>query len=190
MANNTTKEYYNLKEVGMMKKLFIVTLVAAALLCSSAVAFGLNSPENKQGHGVFTVMYATEDYGPILGLEYGLTSRFAVLGEGSLGDAEFRKLELKYEISRNFGLVGGVYRTEFDDNPFIGVNAALPFSQKFRGILEADGIMNDGADVGYVLYEAGAKYYLAKGVNLRAGVRGSTAEDVENAFEIGVGFEF
>jgi hypothetical protein len=173
-----------------MKKLCIFILVVTALFSSSVAAFGLNSPENKGGHGVFTSMYATEDLGPIMGLEYGLTDKFAILGEASLGDAEYKKMELKYEIDRTFGLVGGVYSTDSDDNLFIGVNGAVPLTRKFIGILELDGVMVDGFDDMYALYEVGAKYYLNKSFNIRGGVRGTTEDGTSNAYELGIGIQF
>ena len=173
-----------------MKKLFFVMLVAIALLGFSIAAFGLNSPENKSGHGVFTSMYASEDVGPLVGLEYGLTDKFAVLGEASMGDAEFKKMELKYAIDRTLGIVGGFYSTNYDDHPFIGLNGALSFTPRFIGIFEADGVIVDGLNDVNILYEAGAKYYLNKSVSIRGGVRGSTEDDTQNALELGMGFQF
>ena len=170
-----------------MKKLIVVMLVVLALFSTSIVAFGLNSPSNSKGGGVITGMFATEDLGILLGLEYGLSDKFAVSGRIGLGDRDFSKLAVKYEVSPNFAIVGGVFDYGVDSEPYFGINGSVAFDRDFSGIIEAGVIMADDTEV---VYEAGIKYNVNKQIDIRGGVIGSTYKGDDTAFELGAGYKF
>lgn len=170
-----------------MKKLIVVMLVVLALFSTSIVAFGLNSPSNSKGGGVITGMFATEDIGFLLGIEYGLSEKFAVSGRFGFDDVDFTKLAVKYEVSPNFAIVGGVFDYGIDSEPYFGINGSVAFDRDFSGILEAGVIMADDTEV---VYEAGIKYNVNKQIDIRGGILGSTVEDSETAFELGAGYKF
>lgn len=170
-----------------MKKLLIALLVVSALFSTSVVAFGLNSPSNSKGGGVITGMFATEDLGILLGLEYGLSDKIAVSGRIGLDDKDFSKLVVKYEVSPNFAIVGGVFEYGIDSEPYFGINGSIAFDRDFSGILEAGVIMADDTEV---FYEAGIKYNVNKQIDIRCGVLGSTYKGDDTAFEVGVGYKF
>ena len=170
-----------------MKKLLVLMLVVIAVFSTSVVAFGLNSPSNTKGGGVITGMFATEDLGILLGLEYGLSDKFAVSGRVGLGDRDFSKLAVKYEVSHSFAIVGGVFDYGIDSEPYFGINGSVAFDRDFSGLLEAGVIMADDVEV---VYEAGIKYNVNKGIDIRAGIIGSTYDNSETAFELGAGYKF
>lgn len=85
-----------------MKKLLILMLVVLAVFSTSVVAFGLNSPSNSKGGGVITGMFATEDLGFLLGIEYGLSEKIAVSGRIGFDDVDLTKLAVKYQVSKKF----------------------------------------------------------------------------------------
>jgi len=170
-----------------MKKLFIILLLVSALFLTSAAALGLNSPSVSKGAGVITGMFATEDLGILVGLEYGLSEKFAVSGRVGLDDRDFTKLTIKYEVSPTFAVIGGVLDYGLDSEPYFGINGALAFDKDFTGILEAGVILADDTEV---VYEAGIKYNLNRQLDIRGGFIGSTYEGDETAFELGVGYKF
>lgn len=170
-----------------MKKLLIVLLVVSAVFSTSVVALGLNSPSVSKGGGVITGMFATEDLGLLLGIEYGLSQKFAVSGRVGLDDRDFTKLALKYEVSPSFAIVGGVFDFGADSEPYFGINGSLSFDRDFEGILEAGAILADDVEI---FYEAGIKYSINKQIDIRGGVIGTTFEDDETAFELGAGYKF
>jgi len=170
-----------------MKKLLVLMLVVIAVFSTSVVAFGLNSPSNTKGGGVITGMFATEDIGFLLGIEYGLSEKFAVSGRIGFDDLDFTKLVVKYEVSPNFAIVGGVFEFGIDSEPYFGINGSVAFDRDFSGLLEAGVIMADDVEV---VYEAGIKYNVNKGIDIRAGIIGSTYDNSETAFELGAGYKF
>lgn len=170
-----------------MKKLLIMMLVILAVFSTSVVALGLNSPSVSKGGGVITGMFATEDIGLLLGLEFGLSEKFAISGRVGLDDIEFSKLVLKYEVSPNFAILGGLFEYGLDNEPYFGINGSVSFDRDFSGIIEAGVIMADDIEM---VYEAGIKYNVNKEIDIRAGVLGSTYDWNETAFELGVGFKF
>lgn len=170
-----------------MKKLLIIALVISAMFSTSVVALGLNSPSVSKGGGVITGMFATEDIGLLLGIEYGLSQKFAVSGRVGLDDRDFTKLAVKYEVSPTFAIVGGVFDYGSDSDPYFGINGSLSFDRDFEGILEAGAILADDIEI---FYEAGIKYNVNKQIDIRAGVIGTTYEGDESAFELGAGFKF
>lgn len=170
-----------------MKKLMVLILTIFALFCFSAASFGLNSPGIAEGDGVITGMAATDDLGLITGFEYGISPKFAVLGNISLGDNDFTKLAVKYHVSKTGSIVGGVYDSYSSSDPFVGFNGSLNLDRKISGILEADVVMNDDL---YVVYEIGLIYDLEKTIDIRAGFLGSTHKNSDTAFELGVGYKF
>jgi len=170
-----------------MKKVLIVLLVVSAVFSTSIAALGLNSPSVAKGGGVITGMFATEDVGLLLGLEYGISPQFAISGRVGLDDFDFSKLALKYEVSPNFAILGGVYEYGLDKEPYFGINGSVAFDRDISGILEAGVIMGDDVEV---VYEAGIKYNINREVDIRLGVLGSTYDWDESAFELGVGFKF
>ncbi len=172
-----------------MKKMFIVLFVVSALFSTSLVAFGLNSPSVSKGGGVITGMFVTEDIGLLLGLEYGLSEKFAVSGRVGLDDDfDYTKLAVKYEVSPTFAILGGIieYGSE-DSDPYFGINGAISFDRDFMGILEVGVILSDDPEG---VYEAGIKYKLNKQIDIRGGVLGSTYDGSETAFELGAGYSF
>lgn len=173
-----------------MKKLLIVVLALAAIFSTSLTAFGLNSPAISKGGGVITGMFATEDIGLLLGLEYGLSEKFAVSGRVGLDDKfDYAKFLVKYEVSPTFALLGGVIKYGIDESdPYFGINGSLSFDRDFMGILEAGIVLTD--DDPEVIYEAGIKYKLNKQLDIRGGIIGSTHKGSETAFELGAGFSF
>lgn len=170
-----------------MKKLIVVMLVVLALFSTSIVAFGLNSPSNSKGGGVITGMFATEDIGFLLGIEYGLSNKFAVSGRIGFDDVDFTKLAVKYKVSPNFAIVGGVFDYGTDSDPYFGINGSVAFDRDFLGIIEAGVIMADDTEV---IYEAGIKYNINKQIDIRGGIIGTTYENSETAFELGAGYKF
>lgn len=170
-----------------MKKLLILMLVVLAVFSTSVVAFGLNSPSNSKGGGVITGMFATEDLGFLLGIEYGLSEKIAVSGRIGFDDVDLTKLAVKYQVSKNFAVLGGIYEYGFDSDPFFGINGSVSFDRDFMGILEADVVMSDDTEV---VYEVGIKYNVNKQIDIRGGMMGTTVEGSENAFELGAGFKF
>ena len=172
-----------------MKKMLIVMLVILAVFSTSIAALGLNSPSIAKGGGVITGMFATEDVGLLLGLEYGISPQFAITGRVGLDDFDFSKLALKYEVSPNFAILGGVYEYGYglDNEPYFGINGSVAFDRDISGILEAGVIMADDTEV---VYEAGIKYNINSQIDIRLGVLGSTYDWDESAFELGAGFKF
>ena len=173
-----------------MKKLFIVVLALSAIFATSVTAFGLNSPVVSKGGGVITGMFATEDIGLLLGLEYGLSEKFAVSGRVGLDDDfDYTKLVVKYGVSPSFALLGGVIEYGYDESdPYFGINGSVSFDRDFMGILEAGVVLTD--DDPEVIYEAGIKYKLNNQLDIRGGIIGSTYEGSDTAFELGAGFSF
>lgn len=173
-----------------MKKLLIVVLALAAIFSTSLTAFGLNSPAISKGGGVITGMFATEDIGLLLGLEYGLSEKFAVSGRVGLDDDfDYTKFLVKYGVSPTFAVLGGVIEYGSDEkDPYFGINGSVSFDRDFMGILEAGIILTD--DDPEVVYEAGIKYKLNNQLDIRGGIIGSTHEGSETAYELGAGFSF
>lgn len=172
-----------------MKKLLIVLLVVTAVFTTSMAALGINSPSISKGGGVITGMFATEDIGLLLGLEYGLSEKFAVTGRVGLDDDfDYTKLAVKYGVSPTFAILGGIIAYGNDDSdPYFGINGAIAFDRDFMGILEAGVILGDDTEM---VYEAGIKYKLNKQIDIRGGILGSTYDDSETAFELGAGYSF
>ncbi len=171
-----------------MKKLLILMLAVLAVFATSVVALGLNSPSVSKGAGVITGMFATEDKGLLLGLEYGLSEKFAITGRVGMGDDfDYSKLALKYEVSPRFAILGGVYEYGIDNEPYFGINGSVSFDRDISGILEVGVIMADDTEM---VYEAGIKYNINKQIDIRLGILGSTFEGDENAFELGAGYKF
>lgn len=170
-----------------MKKILIVMLVILAVFSTSVAALGLNSPSVAKGGGVITGMFATEDIGLLLGIEYGISPQFAISGRVGLDDFDFSKLALKYEVSPNFAILGGVYEYGMDNEPYFGINGSVAFDRDISGILEVGVIMADDIEV---VYEAGIKYNINREIDIRLGVLGSTYDWDESAFELGTGFKF
>ncbi len=170
-----------------MKKLLIVMTVILAVFSTTVVALGFNSPSVSKGGGVITGMFATEDIGLLLGLEYGLSEKFAVSGRVGLDDIDYNKVALKYEVSPTFAILGGIFEFGPDNEPYFGINGSIAFDRDFMGILEAGVILADDIEV---VYEAGLKYNINKEIDIRAGIIGSTYDGSETAFELGVGFKF
>jgi hypothetical protein len=173
--------------IWFMKKLLILGLVVLAVLSTSVVAFGLNSPAVSKGGGVITGMFANEDIGLLLGIEYGLSDKFAVSGRVGFDDVDYNKIVLKFEISPTFAIVGGMFEFIGKNEPYFGINGALAFDRDFMGILEAGVIMADDTEM---YYEAGIKYNVNKLIDIRGGVIGSTYDNSETAFELGAGYKF
>ncbi|NLY75463.1 MAG: porin family protein [Firmicutes bacterium] len=170
-----------------MKKLLILLLLVSALFSTSVAALGINSPSVSKGGGVITGLFATEDLGILVGLEYGLSEKFAVSGRVGLDDRDFTKLTIKYEISPTFAVVGGVLDYGADSEPYFGINGALAFDSDFTGILEAGVLLADDTEV---IYEAGIKYNINRQIDIRGGFLGSTYKGDDTAFELGVGYKF
>ncbi|NLW46432.1 MAG: porin family protein [Firmicutes bacterium] len=173
-----------------MKKFLIVALALLAIFSTSLVALGLNSPSVSKGAGVITGMFATEDIGILLGLEYGLSEKFAVSGRVGLDDDfEYTKFVVKYGVSPTFALLGGVIEYGYDEtDPYFGINGAVSFDRDFMGILEAGVVLTD--DDPEVIYEVGIKYKLNNQLDIRGGIMGSTHDGSDTAFELGAGFSF
>lgn len=171
-----------------MKKLLIVMVSLLMVLATSITALGLNSPSVSKGSGVITGMFATEDKGVLLGLEYGLSEKFAITGRvGMEDDFDYSKLALKYEVSPHFAILGGVYEYIFDQEPYFGINGSVSFDRDISGVFEAGVIMADDVEV---VYEAGIKYNVNREIDIRFGVLGSTYKLDDTAFEMGAGFKF
>lgn len=173
-----------------MKKLLILVLVLLAIFSTSLTAFGLNSPAISKGAGVITGMFATEDIGLLLGLEYGLSEKFAVSGRVGLDDEfDYTKFVVKYGVSPTFAVLGGVIKYGYDESdPYFGINGSVSFDRDFMGILEAGVVLTD--DDPEIIYEAGIKYKLNDQLDIRGGIIGSTHEGSETAYELGAGFSF
>ncbi len=170
-----------------MKKVMVLMLTIFALFGFSAASFGLNSPGIAEGDGVITGMAASDDLGIIAGFEYGISPKFSVLGNISLGDNDFTKLAIQYHLSKTAAIVGGIYDSYASSDPFVGFNGSMDLDSKIQGILEADAVMNDDL---YVVYEIGLKYELDQQIDIRAGFLGSTHENSDTAFELGIGYKF
>ncbi len=170
-----------------MKKLVIFLLVLTAVFSTSVAALGLNSPSVSKGSGVITGMFATEDLGLLLGIEYGLSQKFAVSGRVGLDDKDFTLLAVKFEVSPSFAIVGGIFDYGIDSDPYFGINGSLAFDRDFMGIIEAGAIMADDIEI---FYEAGIKYNINKQIDIRGGILGTTYDGDETAFELGAGYKF
>ena len=170
-----------------MKKIMVLMLVFCVLFCFSGASFGLNAPGIAEDDGILTGMAATEDLGIIVGVEYGISPKCAVLGNISLGDNDFTKLAIKYNVSKTAAILGGVYDSNSNSDPFVGFNGSLDLDRNIQGILEADIVMDNDL---FIAYELGVKYDIDKTLDIRGGFLGTTQKHSNTAFELGVGYKF
>lgn len=165
-----------------MKKTAIVFLVVFLLMIPTA-AMGLNSPSVSEGHGVITGMFVTNT-GLVLGAEFGLSSDLAIFGNYAFINQP--KLGLKYELNPTLALTGGVIGFS-PMSPFLGINAAAVLGKNLSALGEVDFTMAGNTFI--FMYEAGLKYNLARQLDIRAGLLGSTAGSGVD-FQLGIGYKF
>ncbi len=169
----------------MKKKLcFVVVCLVIISMGFSPSAQAFRTPVVSQGHGVLTLMLAS-NYALSLGAEFGLTDWLALSGD--LYSNGISKFGLKFQVAPNLAIQGGVYSF---NTAYLGLNAATAFGNNLTGILDIN-VVAPGA-ISHFAYGLGLRYMVAPRFDIRGGLCGTiTTSGVSYpGLKIGAGFGF
>lgn len=163
-----------------MAKLLVIVLLM--ILSFSYQVEALNTPEVGRGGGAITFFF-TSGVNFAGGIEYGLNQHLAAFFDYN---APFSRLGVKYQFQPKMALLAGI---NLQGQPYLGFNTSFWLINRLEGIFDVNVLLRKTLKIPY---EAGVRFVIGSGWDLRTGLFGSisSGQITAPAFKIGLGYRY